>query len=275
MEAIEVYEAFIAFLERDLKLQGRWPRPKLTHFEYHGSWHPEYEFEFKAFPGIRMRDGIWCGNIKMYGYRKGRTDGIPDLLPCIRFYESGTGWNVGGVTGTNASELRRKLHEYIAVDDVLRMEDVHRVFISFLEDELKLPGPWPAPTRREFSWHGRDYDGLLLRFSPLPGIKIRDEHTYGGQTIRGSTIERVEMRGYVEDKYGMCKASIRFYGVGLDFTDRFWADGLTTADLRADLREIVRRVDDAGHLGARAELLGLARDVVRLWEARSVRRCLQ
>jgi hypothetical protein len=26
MEAIEVYEAFIAFLERDLELQGPWPR---------------------------------------------------------------------------------------------------------------------------------------------------------------------------------------------------------------------------------------------------------
>ena len=84
-------------------------------------------------------------------------------------------------------------------------------------------------------------------------------------------------RTNVEDKYGMCKASIRFYGVGLNFTDRFWADGLTIADLRADLREIVRRVDDAGHLGARAELLGLARDVVRLWEARSAHRyeCVQ
>jgi hypothetical protein len=265
MEAIEVYQAFIAFLERDLKLQGPWPDPKRTHFVHGGSSYLEYKFNFNDFPGIRMRRGMRVWTIEINGYCKGRTAKISDLMPCINFVETGTEWGVGCVNGTDASELRRKLHEYIAVDDVLRVEDVQRAFISFLEDDLQLKGPWPQPTRREFGWHLRDYVGLLLRFDPLPGIQICDEHTYDGQTIRGSTIERVEMRGYVEDKYGMCKASIRFYGVGLDHTDRFWADGLTAADLRSDLRKIVFRVDGAEHIPMEAETVQHVEDAHRVF----------
>jgi hypothetical protein len=211
-----------------------------------------------------MRRGRWGGQIKMYGYCKGREARIPDLLPCISFDESGTGWNVGCVTGMDASELRRKLHVYIAVDDVLRMEDVHRVFISFLEDELKLPGPWPAPTTDRFSLKGDWFDYLVLRLEALPGVQMRN----------GRKVGRIELHGHIEKAWGVRLACIRFYGSSMQLADGI-AISSTAAGLCADLREIVRRVDDAGHLGARAELLGLARDVVRLWEARSARRCLQ
>ncbi len=104
----------------------------------------------------------------------------------------------------------------------------------------------------------------MLRLEALPGVQMHS----------GRKVGRIELHGHIEKTWGVRLARIEFYGTSMYSTDGL-AIGFTAADLRAGLREIVCRVDDAGHLGARAELLGLARDVVRLWEARSARRCLQ
>ena len=150
-----MYQAFIAFLERDLKLQGPWPDPKRTHFVHGGSSYLEYKLNFNDFPGIRMRRGMRVWTIEINGYCKGRTAEISDLMPCINFVETGTGWGVGCVNGTDASELRRKLHEYIAVDDVLRVEDIRllQVLRRGPGYDREKRGQWPDGRRiaRQFA----------------------------------------------------------------------------------------------------------------------------
>ena len=174
-DAFDLYERFILCLRVACKMKGPFPDAPEK-----GS--QEAVYNIVDFPGIRVQSNhdfdvyVDVATIVMRMPVSGRK--LPDQkLPCIEFRNS-DGIVVRSIESNESSHLYESLirvvgrdHRTPAVNPTASSLDtlgLYNTFVSFLETELHLSGPWPPPP-----CGGSDWDEY--RFAAFPGIQMRDD----------------------------------------------------------------------------------------------------
>ena len=167
----------------------------------------------------------------------------------------------------------------------LDLDGVHAAFISFLETELKLTGPWPAPKYSSLNLYGGgSLSTMVFPFEAFHGIKMK----------KNLAVTQIEMCGYSEFRGGL-KGCVNFRMA--DGCEVASASGLFVPGLHAELSLIIEKADpsitraapswlevvqqvvrvvegaqsDDANAGSRTRLLHIAREILDGLEDGSVR----
>jgi hypothetical protein len=180
-DALDLYDQFFLCLRVACKIKGPLPAAPEK-----GS--QEAVYNIVDFPGIRVHSqhdldvyvDVATIVMRMPGVSGRKLPGrkLPGRkLPCIEFRNS-EGIVVRSIESNETSDLYKNLikvvvrdHRTPAVNPTASSLDtlgLYNAFVSFLETELHLSGPWPLPP-----CGGSDLDEY--RFAAFPGIQMRDD----------------------------------------------------------------------------------------------------